>query len=75
MVVQVFMVAGMSCEHCVHSVTAEFSKLPGVRNVDVELTSGAVTVEADRELDQGEVEAAVHEAGYELTPHAREQPL
>ena len=73
MVVQVFLVAGMSCEHCVHSVTTEISKLPGVRNVDVELTSGAVTVTADRELDHGEVEAAVDEAGYELASDAQEQ--
>ena len=74
MAVQVFMVAGMSCEHCVHSVAAEFSKLPGVGSVDVDLTSGAVTVAVDRELDQSEVEAAVHEAGYELARDAQERP-
>ena len=68
--IQVFKVAGMSCGHCVHAVTAEFSKLPGVRSVDVDLTSGAVTVAADRELAQAEVEAAVDEAGYELAHDA-----
>ena len=63
-------VAGMSCGHCVHAVTAALSKLPGVRSVDVDLTSGAVTVAADRELAQAEVEAAVDEAGYELAHDA-----
>ncbi len=74
MVVQVFTVAGMSCEHCVQAVTGEFSKLPGVQRVDVDLISRTVTVAADRALDQGEVEAAVDEAGYELARDAPEQP-
>ncbi len=71
---QVFTVAGMSCEHCVRAVTAEVSKVPGVRAVDVDLGSGAVTVTADRELGESEMAAAVEEAGYELVHHAREQP-
>ncbi len=74
MAVQVFMVAGMSCEHCIQAVAAEFSKLPGVQRVDVDLTSGAVTVTADRELDPAEIEAAVDEAGYELARGAPDQP-
>lgn len=63
----------MSCEHCVRSVTAEFSKLPGVRSVEVDLASGAVRVSSDRELSPAEVETAVDEAGYELTPNTQGQ--
>ncbi len=61
-----YIVSGMHCEHCVQTVTTEVSKLPGVRAVDIELTSGRVAVEADTSLDIEAVRAAVDEAGYEL---------
>ena len=70
---QVFTVTGMSCEHCVRSVTEEVSKLPGVRRVDVDLPSGVVTVTANRELAESEVAEAVDEAGYELVRPAQKQ--
>ena len=37
-------VAGMTCAHCVASVTEEVSEIPGVGNVQVDLASGAVVV-------------------------------
>jgi copper chaperone CopZ len=72
MIVQVFEVNGMSCEHCVRAVSEEIAGLPGVRRVDVELGTGAVSVASDRELSDSEVGSAVEEAGYELAPHAPE---
>ena len=59
-------VGGMTCQHCVMSVTEEISEIDGVSAVDVELDSGAVTVLADREIGRAEIAAAVTEAGYEL---------
>lgn len=61
-----FHVAGMTCQHCVNAVSEEVAKVPGVRQVDVDLASGAVTVESDAPVDQAAVAAAVDEAGYEL---------
>lgn len=61
-----YQVQGMTCGHCVQSVTREVGALPGVQNVDVDLASGAVTVTSERELDRDAVRAAVDEAGYEL---------
>ncbi len=61
-----YTVSGMTCEHCVASVTEELSELAGVQQVDVQLASGAVTVTSDRELGTDEVHAAVTEAGYQL---------
>lgn len=63
---QTFVVRGMSCEHCVHAVTEEVEKLPGVRNVRVDLGTGVVTVDTDNLLSASDVAAAVDEAGYEL---------
>jgi copper chaperone len=62
-------VEGMTCSHCVASVTEEISRLDGVRNVDVDLVAGGtsrVTVSSSHVLDDDEVAAAVNEAGYEL---------
>ena len=64
-------VTGMTCGHCVSAVTEELRGLDGVTSVEVELAPGgasAVTVVADRALEQVEIAAAVDEAGYELAP-------
>jgi copper ion binding protein len=63
---QTFTVRGMSCEHCVHAVTEEVEKLPGVQTVQVDLGTGVVTVDADGLLSASDVAAAIDEAGYEL---------
>ena len=61
-----FTVQGMTCGHCVSSVTEEVSEVPGVQGVDVVLESGAVTVTSDGPVDESAVKAAVEEAGYSL---------
>jgi copper ion binding protein len=63
---QTWTVTGMTCGHCVASVTEEVSELPGVRTVDVTLETGLLTVEAERPLAEDDVRAAVEEAGYQL---------
>ncbi|RCK68690.1 heavy-metal-associated domain-containing protein [Desertihabitans brevis] len=59
-------VTGMTCEHCVASVTEEVGGLPGVRSVDVDLASGQVEVSSEAPLPREQVAAAVEEAGYTL---------
>jgi copper ion binding protein len=63
---QTFQVEGMTCGHCVSSVTAELSKLDGVTEVSVDLATGNVTVESTEPVDPAAAKAAVEEAGYEL---------
>lgn len=65
-VTSTYTVNGMTCGHCVSSVTEELTGLEGVTGVDVELDGGAVTVTSTRELSRDEVDAAVTEAGYQL---------
>lgn len=65
MVTKTFTVKGMTCQHCVMSVTEEVSEIDGVEQVDVDLASGRLEVTADR-IDDGFVKAAVEEAGYAL---------
>lgn len=59
-------VTGMTCGHCVASVTEEVQEIPGVTDVTVDLASGAVTVTSADSLDDAAVRAAVEEAGYTL---------
>lgn len=61
-----YVVEGMSCEHCVASVTEEVGELSGVRDVSVDLGSGEVTVTSTAPLARDDVSAAVTEAGYTL---------
>ena len=59
-------ISGMTCGHCVSSVTEEVAKLDGVTNVDVDLATGRVTVDSDQPLEDEAFAAAVDEAGYQV---------
>lgn len=63
MATQNFTVTGMTCGHCVSSVTEEVSEVDGVQKVDVQLDGGTLTVEGD--ADPQAIIDAVSEAGYE----------
>jgi copper ion binding protein len=59
-------VKGMTCNHCVSSVTEEVSEVAGVEQVTVDLKSGLLTVTSEQPLDDGAIRAAVEEAGYQV---------
>lgn len=61
-----YAVRGMTCAHCVASVTEEITTIDGVSDVVVDLPTGAVRVTSARPLDEAQVRAAVEEAGYAL---------
>jgi copper ion binding protein len=61
-----YTVEGMTCGHCATSVREEVSELEGVRQVDVDVESGRVTVTSDTPLTTDAVAAAVTEAGYRV---------
>ncbi|MEO7349961.1 MAG: heavy-metal-associated domain-containing protein [Terrimesophilobacter sp.] len=70
---QKYDVTGLTCGHCVASVTEELSELAGVASVDIELNKGGasvVTVTSADALDLDQVRAAIVEAGYELVTTA-----
>lgn len=66
MATSTYTVTGMTCGHCVDAVSSEVGRLPGVRDVSVDLATGTVTVTSETPLDRQAVRAAVDEAGYEL---------
>lgn len=64
---QTYTVTGMTCGHCVQSVTEEINEINGVTGVEVDLASGRVTVTSEQQLADDDVHAAVEEAGYQVT--------
>ncbi|GAC1452130.1 MAG: heavy-metal-associated domain-containing protein [Pseudarthrobacter sp.] len=60
-------VSGMTCGHCISSVSEELESLAGVEGVDVDLNAGGistVTITSSQELSAAEIGEAVAEAGY-----------
>jgi len=65
-----YLVEGMTCAHCVSSVTEELSALDGVVAVNVDLNAGglsAVHVSSTADITEELVREAVEEAGYRLS--------
>ena len=61
-----YTVTGMTCGHCVESVTEELDSIPGVEDVVIELSTGRVEISSTIPLDPASVRGAVEEAGYQL---------
>lgn len=64
-----YLVQGMTCGHCVASVTEEVSALDGVDSVSVDLNAGGasrVTIVSSKLIAPDAVKAAITEAGYAL---------
>jgi copper chaperone CopZ len=60
-------VSGMTCGHCVSSVSEELEAVAGVEKVDVDLNSGGistVTITSAEALSPSEIGEAIAEAGY-----------
>jgi copper chaperone len=59
-------VKGMSCNHCVMSVTKALGKLEGLQNVKVDLQKGEVSFDNTKTLGLEKVEKAITDAGFEV---------
>lgn len=61
-----YTVVGMTCGHCVASVTEEVNEIAGVQDIAVDLGTGQLTITSEADLDAAAVNAAVEGAGYQL---------
>ncbi|KMO67167.1 copper chaperone CopZ [Mycobacterium sp. BK558] len=59
-------VEGMTCGGCANSVRAELSHIPGVHDVDIDLSHGTVTIASDAPIVAADLRSAIEEAGYQL---------
>ena len=69
---QTYAVTGMTCAACQAAVTRSVERLEGVRDVNVNLLTGTMTLELDpNQASSEDVVAAVEHAGYGiLSPDA-----
>lgn len=61
-----YAIEGMTCGHCVHSVTEEVTALSGVNDVKIELVAGGksiMTLTTDSAIEFEKIRGAVSEAG------------
>ena len=61
-------VHGMTCQHCVRTITAALQGRDPDARVDVDLDAGTVSVEG--RLSRDEIEAAIDGAGYTVVAAA-----
>jgi len=59
-------VKGMSCQHCVMSVTKALNQLDGVKNIQVDLEKGEVRFDNIKEVAFSRINKAIEDAGYEV---------
>jgi copper chaperone len=57
-------VAGMSCQHCVKSVTAALTAVDPLATVSIDLPAGKVSVDSTAPV--GRLTDAISDAGYEV---------
>ena len=61
-----YQVPDVSCQHCVRAITDELTKVPGVRQVGVDLETKVVTVEHDGSVSDAQLRQGIEEAGYDV---------
>lgn len=64
-----FTVTGLTCNHCVMTVSRAVAIVPGVAGVSIDLVANGEStlhVQSNDEVDEVAVEAAVEGAGYHL---------
>jgi len=59
-------VKGMSCQHCVMSVTKALGQLDGIKNVQVDLAKGEVQFDNTKSIGSDPIKKAITDAGYEV---------
>lgn len=59
-------IIGMTCQHCVATVSKVICKLGGIKNIDIDLETGIVTFEEFNPVDMDLLRTRIREAGYEV---------
>ena len=59
-------VKGMSCQHCVMSVTKALNQLDGIKNIQIDLAKGEVRFDNTKSVASDRIQKAITDAGYEV---------
>lgn len=58
-------VQGMSCQHCVQSVTKALETIDGIKGISIDLTAGTASFTSHNPVDMDAVHAAIRNIGFE----------
>lgn len=59
-------IKGMSCQHCVASVTKALSEIEGISNVQVNLENGEATYNEETTLPEETIKTSIANIGFEV---------
>jgi len=59
-------IQGMTCQHCVMSVTKALGMISGLKGIKVDLVKGEATFENTQKVSPESIRKAVEEAGYKV---------
>jgi copper chaperone len=59
-------IQGMTCQHCVMSVTKALGMIPGLKSLKVDLVKGEATFETSQKVSPERIRQVVEEVGYEV---------
>jgi len=59
-------IQGMTCQHCVMSVTKALNSIPGLKNLRIDLVQGEATFENPQKVSPEKISKAVEDAGYKV---------
>lgn len=59
-------IKGMNCQHCVMAVTKALQAVEGIKNVSVDLQTGAASYEETKPVDAAVIAQAIKKAGYDV---------
>ncbi|MBI4619476.1 MAG: heavy-metal-associated domain-containing protein [Desulfobacterales bacterium] len=59
-------IKGMSCNHCVMSVTKALNEIDGIKNVKVDLNKGEASFDEAMPVSMDTVKERIEKAGYEV---------
>ena len=59
-------IKGMSCNHCVMTVTRALDNIKGIKNVKVSLEKGEATFDEETPVEVNMIKEQIKKAGYEV---------
>ena len=59
-------IQGMTCQHCVMSVTKALNSIPGLTNLRVNLVKGEATFENPQNVSPEKIRKTIEDAGYKV---------
>lgn len=68
---KIFLVKGMSCNHCKTSVETNLSKIPGINNVHANISTGEVSI--DGSFDSSKVKEIIESLGFSYEGEKRQR--